>query len=732
MKFNIIQVKIQCIASIALLLCSLSTNVSAQKMITLEEIWKTGKFSTKAVPGFNFQKDGRHYTKLDGSIIRQYDITTGEKTADLFNVATLAANYDFKKTFDSYTFSQDESKILLATDEKSIYRHSSDANYVVWDSNTKALTPLYKEMRQRYATFNPQGNKVAWVSDNNLFVKNLDDNKVTQITKDGALNRIINGATDWVYEEEFVLVQGFSWSPDGKKIAFVRFDESAVPEYGMDLFTDKAYPERQTFKYPKVGEKNALVSVHVYDTETQAQRKLIGGEDDIYYPRFQWTTQNSELCVTRLNRLQNALDLILINTDDATNRILLSEKNKYYIDIHDNLTFLADGQHFTWSSEQSGFRHIYLYNMDGSLAKQITKGDFDITKMYGVDEKNGLIYYQAAVPTPMDKQQFSIRIDGSDTKCLTPESGVHDAQWSSTFDYYVHTFSTINSPAKVLVNTRDSRPVRSLEDNQKVRDLQKEYSTVPAEFFQFKTSEGVSLNGFMMKPAKMKKRKKYPVLMFVYGGPGSQQVLDQWKGANYWWFQMLTQKGFIVACVDNRGTGGRGEEFKKMTYKQLGNYETKDQIEAAKYLGTLKNVDAARIGIFGWSYGGYMSSLCAFKGADVFKAAIAVAPVTNWKWYDSVYTERYMQTEKENAQGYRDNSPVYFANLLRGDNFLLVHGIADDNVHFQNTAEMSNALITANKQYDTYLYPNRNHGISGGNARLHLYTKMTDFLLKKL
>jgi dipeptidyl-peptidase-4 len=622
--------------------------------------------------------------------------------------------------------------LLLATDEKALYRRSSDANYAVWDINSKTLVPLYKAARQRYATFNPQGDKVAWVSDNNLFVKNLANNEVFQITTDGAFNKIINGATDWVYEEEFVLVQGFEWSPDGKKIAFVRFDESAVPEYGMDIFNDKAYPERQTFKYPKVGERNALVSVHVFDTETQAQRKLIGGEEDIYYPRFQWTTQNNQLCVTRLNRLQNNLELVLINTNDATNRTLLTEKNKYYISINDDLNFLDDGQHFTWTSEQNGFNHIYMYDMNGRPIAQITKGDFDVTRMYGIDEKNGLIYYQAAAPTPMDKQLFSVRTDGSDVKCLTPSRGVHDAQWSSTFDYYVHTASTLNAPATVVVKARDGRAVRSLEDNQKVRALQVEYGAVSSDFFNFKTSEGISLNGWLMKPAKMKKRKKYPVLMFVYGGPGSQQVLDQWKGANYWWFQLLTQKGFIVACVDGRGTGGRGEEFKKMTYKQLGHYETKDQIEAAKYLGTLKNVDAARIGIFGWSYGGYMSSLCAFKGADVFKAAIAVAPVTNWKWYDTVYTERYMQTEKENLEGYRDNSPVYFANLLRGDNFLLVHGIADDNVHVQNTTELSNALINANKQYDTYLYPNRNHGISGGNARLHLYTKMTNFLLEKL
>ena len=704
----------------------------AQKEITLEEIWKTGAFASKSVPGFNFQKDGKHYTKLEGSVIRQYDITTGEKSADLFDASLLGANPDFKRTFDSYSFSDDETKLLLSTDEKALYRRSSDAKYFIYDPNSKTITNLYKDARQRYATFNPQGDKVAWVSDNNLFMKDLVTDKVTQITNDGLQNSIINGATDWVYEEEFQLVTGFKWSPDGKKIAFVRFDESAVPEYSMDIYSDKAYPSKNTFKYPKVGEKNALVSVHIYDLDTQVKTKVIGGESDMYYPRFQWTSNPNQLCVTKLNRLQNDLELILIDaTGDAIRtRSLLREQNRYYVDVHDNLTFLADGQHFTWSSSMSGYNHIYLYDMEGHLT-QITKGEFDVTEIYGVDEKNGFVYYQAAYPSPMDKQLFCAQLDGNKIKCFTPERGVHSAQWSSTFDYYVHTISSINAPASISVCDQESKVLRSLEDNAKVKGLQKEYGTVPVDFFNFKTDEGVQLNGWMMKPAKMKKRKKYPVLLYVYGGPGSQQVTDQWKGANYWWFQMMTQKGYIVACVDNRGTGGRGEAFKKMTYKQLGHYETIDQIAAARYLGTLKNVDATRIGIFGWSYGGYMSSLCAFKGADVFKAAIAVAPVTNWKWYDSIYTERYMQTEKENADGYKENSPVYFANLLKG-NYLLIHGTADDNVHFQNTVEMANSLIAANKQYDTYFYPNRNHGISGGNARLHLYTKMTNFLMEKL
>ncbi len=709
-----------------------SVYLLAQKNITLEDIWKKGTFASKNVPGFAFRKDGRHYTKLEFNTIKQYDIATGQATDDILRAQEIKLGSDYDKTIDDYAFSADESKILFSNNSEALYRHSVRANYYIADAKTQTFQNLYSTAKQRYATFSPQGDKVAFESGNNLFVKDLTTGKVTQITTDGKINEIINGGSDWVYEEEFSLVKGFEWSPDGKKIAFFRFDEKAVPEYTLEYYKDGAYPETYKYKYPKVGQQNATVSVFIYQLDTEKTVKATSEEGpDVYYPRIKWTQDPNQLCITKMNRLQNEVTLLLANATTGETYNLYKEVNKYYVALHDNLTFLKDGKHFIWTSEISGFNHIFLHDMSGKVVRSLTRGDWEVTNFYGIDEEKGLLYYQSTERSPLERQVYVVDLEGNNKKCLTDERGMNDVQFSTTFDYFIRTHSTLNSAATFEVYDNKGTMLRSLEDNARVKALQNEYATVSTDFFKFKTSEGVELNGWMMKPAKIKRKAKLPVLMYVYGGPGSQQVLDQWKGGNYWWFQHLVQQGYIVACVDNRGTGGRGEEFKKLTYKQLGKYETIDQIETAKYLGTQKNVDAKRIGIFGWSYGGYMASSCIFKGADVFKAAIAVAPVTNWKWYDSVYTERYMQTEKENAEGYKENSPVYFANLLKG-NFLLIHGTADDNVHFQNSIEMANNLITANKQFDTYFYPNRNHGIYGGNARLHLYQKMTDFLKEKL
>jgi dipeptidyl-peptidase-4 len=427
------------------------------------------------------------------------------------------------------------------------------------------------------------------------------------------------------------------------------------------------------------------------------------------------------------------LELLLADSQNGTTRLLLEEKETEYVAemLFDNLTFLKDGKHFIWSSERDDWHHLYLFDMQGQLVRPLTSGNWEVTNFYGVDETRGLVYYQAAKVSPMQREIYSVKTDGSDTRLVMGKPGWNNAQFSSTFDYYVLNHATINSPATYTVFDQSGKELRVIEDNAALRQKMGDYGFVPAEFFSFTTSENVSLNGYMLKPANMEEGKEYPVFMFLYGGPGSQQVTDNWGGDRFAWFQMLVQQGFIVACVDNRGTGARGEAFKKMTYLQMGKYETMDQIEAAKYLGGLPYADAARIGIFGWSYGGYMSSLCLLKGNDVFNAAIAVAPVTSWRWYDSIYTERFMRTEKENPEGYAQNSPVYFADQLKG-NYLLVHGNSDDNVHFQHTAEMANALIKANKQFDTYFYPNRNHGIYGDNARLHLYTKMTNFLQQHL
>jgi dipeptidyl-peptidase-4 len=708
-------------------------SVFAQKEITTEDLWRDYTFFAKSVPGFNFLKDGKYFTRLQKNTIKKYDLTSGDFVEDLLNGEELKGKEGFSGIINSYTFSDDEQKIMIKSEVKQIYRRSSIAKFHVYDRDSEELISVWTGSGKiGYATFNPSGDKVAYVFQNNLYYTDLILGQTTQITKDGMPNEIINGSTDWVYEEEFSFAKAFFWSPDGNKIAFIRFDESKVKEFTMTKYEDELYPIYETFKYPKVGEKNADVSAHIYYLKEKDIRKLdIGDEKDIYIPRIKWTAEDDKIVVFKLNRHQNDLKLYIINTKKNDSKILLHEINKYYIDITDDLTFLKDNKHFIWTSEKNGFNHIYLYDMKGNEKKALTSGQYDVNKFYGIDEKSKNVYYQASEQSPLQKHIYAVNLNGKNKKLLTKNIGTNNAQWSSTYEYFVNTYSNLNQAPTYKVYDRNAELIRVIEENHEIATLQNDYGTSKVEFFKFKTSENVELNGWMIKPLNFDKNKKYPIFMTQYSGPGSQQVTDSWHGNNYWWYQQIAQHGYIVACVDPRGTGGRGEEFKKMTYLKLGKYETIDQIEAAKYLGGLSFTDASRIGIYGWSYGGYLSSLCILKGNDVFKSAIAVAPVTSWKWYDTVYTERFMRTLKENEEGYKENSPVYFADLLKG-NYLLIHGIGDDNVHFQNTTEMTNALISANKQFDTYVYPNRNHGIFGDNARLHLWTKMNDFIFNKI
>lgn len=709
----------------------LAQTLVAQPRITLEHIWKDYLFTPKTVPGFVFQNDGRHYTRLEGGKIKQYDLLSGAETAVLFDAATATGAAGFKGQIDRYAFSADESKLLIAAETEPIYRHSSKSNFFVYDPKTQEMTPVFPAGKVLYATFDPSASKVAFVYANNLYSLDLRSGQTRQITTDGAANAIINGATDWVYEEEFTMDRGFAWSPDGQALAYYRFDEREVPEFTFSNYRGGLYPEQVTFKYPKVGEKNSRVSVAVYHFASQKTTPIQLSSGVEYLPRLQWSRDPNLLAITTLNRHQNHLQLLLANAQTGTTRVLVEEKSKTYVDVHDNLTFLPDGQHFIWTSEQDGWNHLYFYDLQGKLQRQLTKGKYEVTAFYGFDERNQVLFYQAAERSPLERQIYQLSLDGKTKKAIAATPGWNKAQFSSTFDYRVIEHATINTPPTLVVEDRQGKRLRTIEDNAVLRERQKAFGFQPLEFFNFRTKDNTTLNGWMLKPANFNPQQRYPVFMFLYGGPGSQQVTDNWGGLNHAWFQMLAQQGFLVACVDNRGTGGRGEQFKKVTYLQLGKYETADQIEAARYLGALPYADPNHIGIFGWSYGGYMSSLCLFKGADVFKAAIAVAPVTNWRWYDNIYTERYLRTEAENPSGYRDNSPINFVQQLRGD-YLLVHGLGDDNVHFQHTAEMVNALVDANKQFDTYFYPNRNHGIAGGTTRLHLYTKMTNFLVEKL
>jgi dipeptidyl-peptidase-4 len=634
--------------------------------------------------------------------------------------------------YSSYQFSNDETKILLITNRKSIYRHSFTANYWVYDFATKKLQELSENGSQRLASFSPDGKLVAFMRDNNLFIKNLESGTETQFTKDGEYNKIINGAPDWVYEEEFSFNKAYEWSPDGKRIAFIRFDESEVKEFEFTVYGD-LYPKQYKYKYPKAGEDNSIVSVLVYDLATATTKTMdIGTETDIYIPRIKWTENPNVLSIQRLNRLQNKWEILLADADNGSSKVLYSEDNKYYIDITDNLIFLKKDKGFIFTSEMSGYNHIYYYNMQGELVKQLTKGNYDVTEFFGMDEKKGFLYYQAAFSSPLNREIFAVNISSLRRVQLSKHVGTNSAQFSTNFKYYVNTFSDANTPPITTVNKSTGAQMYVLENNKMLVDKLKEVGYSNKTFFKIKTDDDIELNAWMIKPLDFDSTKRYPVLMYLYGGPGSQTVTNSWGWFNLMWFEMLAQNGYIVVSVDNRGTGARGEEFKKSTYLQLGKLETIDQINANKYLGTLPYVDRTRIGIFGWSYGGYMSTLCMTKGAEYFKTGIAVAPVTNWRYYDNIYTERFMRTPQENADGYDDNSPISHTEKLKG-NYLLIHGTADDNVHVQNSMDLITSLLNNNKQFEMQFYPNNDHSIyTGRYSHYHVYRKMTDFLLEKL
>lgn len=722
-----------------ILLVALGTGMFAQtsdvkpqkKLITLEDIWVNYSFYPQSIRGLHSMNNGVHYTQIDRDGIVKYSYKTGEKVEVLVERNKLKPNADTPPiNFTQYNFSADEQKVLLFADNEQIYRHSFVARNYVWDIENAKLTEIANGQKQRLATFNPSADKIAYVRDNNIFIFDLTDNTEKQITSDGKTNEIINGAPDWVYEEEFGFDRGFYWSPKGDKIAFMRFNESGVKQWSLRMYGE-LYPEDYAYKYPKAGEDNSIVEVFVYDLKSGKTIKMQTGDNpDQYIPRIKWTQDNNKLAIIRLNRLQNHLDLLLCNAKKGDSEVIFSEDNKYFIDITDDLTFLKNGKEFIWSSEADGYNHLYLYNLKGTKIRQITSGPWDVASFKGIDEKKGIIYYTSSEKGPQKRTLYKIGLNGKNKKELSKKSGTNDADFSKTFAYYINTYSDANTPAYITLNNSKGKEIRVLQDNKALNDALSEYQISQKEFFTFKTVDGTELNGWMIKPYNFTKNRKYPVFMTVYGGPGHNTVNDAWEYTMLW-HQMLAQKGYIVVSVDPRGTGFRGEKFKKSTYMQLGKLETEDMIEAAKYLGNLPWVDADRIGIQGWSYGGYLSSSSLFKGADYFKMAIAVAPVTNWRYYDNIYTERYMRTPQENPEGYDENSPINFAKNLKGK-FLLIHGAADDNVHFQNTMELVKALNDAGKQFDMHIYPNKNHGIYGGLTRYHLFTKMTNFIVDNL
>jgi dipeptidyl-peptidase 4 len=713
------------------LLSSAQTSIE----ITLDDILKKGIFTAKTIQSLPSMKDGKSYVSVryDNNGIKylaKNSYSSGNEIKALFKETDLVYKGDTLEI--SADFSMDESKVMLSSDEESIYRHSTRANYYVFDIASKKITPVSTSGKQSFATFSPRADRVAFERSNNIFIRDLITGTEKRITADGRINSIINGRSDWVYEEEFSFAQAFFWSPDGNKIAYYKFDETQVPEYSMTLY-DKLYPTEYKYKYPKAGEKNSIVSILIYDFKTGETRMAdIGMEHDQYIPRVKWTNSADKLVVLRMNRHQNKLEYLLVNAVDGSSKVILTEQDKYYIDIEqERLTFLKNGKQFINVSERDGFNHIYLYDFGGKIVKQLTRGNWEVTEVYGVDENNGVIYYQSTEPSPLRRDVYSISLDGTKKIDLSTKQGTNEASFSSDYSYYILSNSNINTPPIITLNQIDGKPIRVLEENTGVKKSISEHNIRPTEFFSFRTSEGTDLNGYMIKPPNFNPSNKYPLLLYVYGGPGSQNVADSWGGSRPMWFRLLAQKGYIVACVDNRGTGFRGAEFKKMTYKELGKYETIDQIETAKWFAKQNYIDPSRIGIWGWSYGGYLSSLCITKGADIFKMAIAVAPVTTWRFYDTIYTERYLRTPQENPEGYDNNSPINFADRLKGK-FLLIHGTGDDNVHFQNSMMFSEALIQANKPFEQAYYPNKNHGIYGGNTSIHLYSKMTDFITQNL
>lgn len=725
---------------LVLALCFMTLGFAqAQKQITLEDIWSQNTFNYKTIDDIRSMKNGQQYCVLTRKSIDKYSYKTGKKEGEIINFSQLNFPNAGKKNYVyDYSFSEDEQQVLLVVNPEFIYRRSFVADYYIYDLGSKTLYPLTDGRKVRLAAFSPDGKKVAWTYQNNIYVSFLDQKdskgnfKVTQITTDGKQNQVIYGASDWVYEEELTLVYGYEWNKESNKLAYYRFDESKVKEYSFPVYGN-LYPDQYTYKYPKAGEANSVVDIYVYNLATNASKQVdLGTNKDYYIPRIQWQGTTNNLLIHKLNRLQNQYDIYCVNTSDYTTKTIYSETNKCYIDNVDKVHFLNDNNRFIIKSEREGYNRFYLCNVKNGSIQAITTGNYDVDELCFIDQKSKKIYYTAAESSAINRELCVVGFDGKHKRLLSTQTGTNGAEFSKSGEYYIATYSNGNTPTVYTINNKEGNVLVTLEDNKALKQTLADYGAEKKEFSSFTTTQGTSLNYWIIKPSNMENGKKYPVLFYVYGGPASQEVLNSTdRFRDYLWFRMLAQQGYICVCVDPRGTGMRGEDFRKCTYMQMGKYEIEDIIEAAKYFGSLDYVDKGRIGIFGWSFGGYMSTLAITKGADYFKSAIAVAPVTTWRYYDNIYTERFMRTPQENGDNYDINSPINHVEKLKG-NFLLIQGTADDNVHYQNSMDLIDALIKAGKQFEHFAYPNKNHSIYGGNTRLHLYTMMTNFLKAKL
>lgn len=715
-----------------LLTAGLSAAQNARRGVVYDDI-ATGKLAARSVGGLRPREDGEHYTTLKDSLVLRWRYVDGKLVDTLF-----AAPAGFPKV-EGYVFSDDGSKILLTTGRKPIYRHSALADFYVYDRASESLKPLSANGKQQEATLSPDGTKAAFVRDNNLFVVDLVSQKERHITTDGKRGAIINGIPDWVYEEEYSFSRAYEWAPGSDAIAFYRFDESGVREYSMNTFNGKLYPENYDFKYPKAGEDNSVVEIKIYrfDRDSVVDVDLDSETTDIYVPRIEWATTpgGAKLAVHWLNRQQNHYRILQASPEGGGEgtSVLYEERNPRYVERINNetVTFLPEGKGFVVKSERDGWMHLYRYDMQGKMLNRITDGDWEVTALYGIDPKSGKVYYQSTEGSPLRRGVYSVDLNGKGKRQLSADSaqqGTHAGVFGPGYRYWIDYFSNRTTPTVVtLRRVSDGRPVRVLEDNAALRaKVAAEYALPRKEFFTFTTPEGITLNGYMLKPADFDSTRRYPVLMTQYSGPGSQQVADKWGWS---WEAALVDQGVLVACVDGRGTGFRGEEFRKCTYGNLGGLEARDQISAARYLGGLSYIDPARIGIYGWSYGGFMALNCILKGNDVFALAVAVAPVTSWRFYDTIYTELYNGLPQENPKGYDDNSPINYAHLLKGK-LLLAHGTADDNVHIQNSYEMIEKLVKAGKPFEMLIYPDKNHGM--GSSRDHLLRRAIEFVKTEL
>lgn len=724
--------------------CTLAGVAQGGKALQLKEI-VTGEFTPENIYGvIPIPGDGEHYSQMNAgrTQIIKYSFKTGKPVEVLFDAAT-ARECPFK-TFDSYSFSPDGSKLLIATETTPIYRRSYTAVHYLYSLKrnlegkiNNVVERLSDGGPQQAPVFSPDGNMVAFVRDNNIYlVKLLYNNSESQVTEDGKRNSVLNGIPDWVYEEEFAFNCAMEFSADSKMLAFIRFDESAVSSYEFPVYAGEAphidvyakYPGTYVYKYPKTGEANSKVSVHTFDIKSKVTRRIdVPLDEDGYIPRIRFTKDPNKLAIITLNRHQNRLDMYFADPRSTVCKLALRDESDTYINesAFDYIHFYADN--FTFASERDGFNHLYWYNMNGNLQKQITSGNYEVTGFLGYDEKNGEFYYTSNEESPLRQAVYKIDRKGKKTK-LSTQAGYNTAQFSTDMKYYMNRYTNLNTPIVITLNDNKGKVLTTLVDNQDLKDKIAGYAMPQKEFFTFQTSEGVTLNGWMMKPADFSASRKYPVLMYQYSGPGSQQVLDNFQVS---WETYMASQDYIVVCVDGRGTGGRGAAFEQCTYLNLGVKEAHDQVETALYMGSLPYVDKNRIGIWGWSFGGYMTLMSMSEGTPVFKAGVAVAAVTDWNYYDTIYGERFMRTPQENAEGYKAASAFTRADKLHGD-LLLVHGTADDNVHYQNCAEYAERLVQLGKQFDMQIYTNRNHGIAGGNTRLHLYTKLTNFFNEKL